>query len=129
MCSRLTAAFVALHALTLLALGGPARADDPVSGEVKVFADHGYARLVFRLDEAVPATISYNFPIIVVTFKKPVAVAVDRLNENVPDYISAARLDPDGTAVRIALAKKIKIHSISAAERLYVDRCRSLGQG
>jgi hypothetical protein len=118
---RLTAALVSLQALTLLALSGPARADDPVNGEVKVFTDNGYARLVFRLDEAVPATIHYHFPIVVVTFKKPVAIAVDRLSENVPDYISAARLDPDGMAVRIALAKKIKLHSIPAAERLYID--------
>ncbi len=118
---RLTAVVVALQAAALLAVSGPARADDPVNGEVKIFADQGYARLVFRLDEAVPATVRYNFPIVVVTFKKPVAVAVDRLNETAPGYISAARLDPDGKAVRIALAKKIKIHSIPAAERLYVD--------
>ncbi len=118
---RLTAAVVALLAPALLASSGPARADDPVSGEVKIFTDHGFARLMFRLDEAVPATIRYNFPIAVVTFKKPIAVAVDRLSESAPDYISAARLDPDGMAVRIALAKKIKIHSVAAAERLYVD--------
>ena len=37
------------------------------------------------------------------TFKKPVAIAVDRLNAGAADYISAARIDPDGTAIRIAL--------------------------
>jgi hypothetical protein len=118
---RLAVAFVVLQALTLLAFSGPARADDPVKGEVRAFTDSGYTRLVFRLDEAVPATVRVNFPIIVVTFKKPVAISVDRLNESAPDYISAARIDPDGKAVRIALAKKIRVHSIAAAERLYVD--------
>ena len=38
-----------------------------------------------------------------------------------PDYISAARLDPDGMAIRIALSRKVKFNSIPAAERLYVD--------
>ena len=38
--------------------------------------------------------------IMVITFKKPVDVAVDRLNAGAPDYISAARRDPDGTAIR-----------------------------
>ncbi len=38
-----------------------------------------------------------------------------------PDYISAARRDPDGTAIRIALTRKVKINTIAAAERLYVD--------
>jgi len=118
---RLAAAFVVLQALAQLAVSGPARADDPIKGEVKVFNDSGYARLVFRFDEAVAATVRLNFPIIVVTFKKPVAVAVDRLNENAPGYVSAARIDPDGTAIRIALTKKVRVHSIPAAERLYVD--------
>jgi tetratricopeptide (TPR) repeat protein len=118
---QLAAALVVLQALTLLAFSGPARADDPVKGEVKVFSDSGYARLMFRFDEAVPATVHFNFPVVVVTFKKPVAVAVERLNENAPGYISAARIDPDGTAIRIALTKKMKVHSIPAAERLYVD--------
>jgi len=118
---RVAAAFVVLQALTLLAVSLPARADDPVKGEVKVFNDNGYARLVFRFDEAVAATVRLNFPIIVVTFKKPVAVAVDRLNETAPGYVSAARIDPDGTAIRIALVKKVKVHTIPAAERFYVD--------
>ena len=38
-----------------------------------------------------------------------------------PSYISAARRDPDGTAIRIALARKVKVNLIAAAERLYVD--------
>jgi hypothetical protein len=107
--------------VTLLPWSGLARADDPVKGEVKVFTANGYVRLLFRFDETVPATVHFNFPIVVVNFKKPVAVSVDRLNENAPDFISAARIDPDGKAIRIALAKKAKVHPIPAAERLYVD--------
>jgi hypothetical protein len=68
-----------------------------------------------------PATIRVTFPIMVVTFKKPVAISVDSLSANAPDYISAARIDPDGTAIRIALKRKIKLNSTPVAERLYVD--------
>src|ERR1035437_1351497 len=57
----------------------------------------------------------------VVTFKKPVAIAVDRLNAAASDYISAARLAPDGISIRIARARKIKVNSMPAAERLYID--------
>ncbi|MGH6684689.1 MAG: tetratricopeptide repeat protein, partial [Pseudolabrys sp.] len=57
----------------------------------------------------------------VITFKKPIAISVERITASAPDYISAARLDPDGTAVRIALTRKVKFNSIPAAERLYVD--------
>ena len=76
---------------------------------------------MFRFEKEVPANIQLTYPIMVVTFKKPVAIAVDRLNRRRADYISAARLDPDGMAIRIALAHKVKFNSIPAAERLYVD--------
>ncbi len=57
----------------------------------------------------------------VVSFKKPIAISVDRLNSGASDYISAARIDPDGTAIRIALTHNIKFNTIAAAERLYLD--------
>ena len=119
------AVFAVLQALMLFAfapaLSGRAFAEEPIKGEVKVTTDGGYARLAFRFEKEVPATIQIAFPIMLVTFKKPVAISVDRLNAGAPDYISAARLDPDGTAIRIALTHKVKFNSIAAAERLYVD--------
>ena len=102
-------------------LAGGAKADEPVKGEVKVFTDGGFARLVFRLDEEVEAKVDVSGAIMVISFKKPVAIAVDRLNASAPDYISAARRDPDGTAIRLALARKVKVNTIPAAERLFVD--------
>ena len=57
----------------------------------------------------------------IMRFKKPVDVSVDRLSASAPAYISAARIDPDGTAVRIALQRPLKVHAIPAAEQLYVD--------
>jgi hypothetical protein len=112
-----------LQTLMLFAppLGGRALAEERVKGEVKVSTEGGYARLMFRFEKEVPATIQTTYPIMVVTFKKPVDIAVDRLNAAAPDYISAARLDPDGVSIRLALARKVKPNSIPAAERLYVD--------
>jgi tetratricopeptide (TPR) repeat protein len=113
----------AIFALLMLftAFGGRALAEEPVKGEVNVSTDGGYARLAFRFEREMPATVRVMFPVMVVTFKKPVAIKVDRLTAGAPDYISAARLDPDGTSVRIALTRKVKLNSIPVAERLYVD--------
>jgi tetratricopeptide (TPR) repeat protein len=110
-------------ALLLLSptLGGRAQADATVKGEIKVIAEGGFVRLAFRFEKEVPASIELNYPIIVVTFKKPVTIAVDRLNTSAPDIISAARLDPDGSSIRIALKHEVKLNSIPVAERLYVD--------
>src|SRR5665213_2571873 len=101
--------------------GGRALAEEPVKGEVKVSTSDGYARLAFRLEKEVPASIEITYPVMVVKFKKPVAIAVDQFTAAAPNYISAARLDPDGMAIRIALVHKVKLNSIPAAERLYID--------
>ncbi len=101
--------------------GGRAQADAPVKGEIKVIAEGGFVRLAFRFEKEVPASIELNYPIIVVTFKKPVTIEVDRLNTSAPDIISAARLDPDGSSIRIALKQEVKLNSMPVAERLYVD--------
>lgn len=97
------------------------RADEPIKGEVKAATDGGYLRLLFRFDEAVEATTRVSGAIVIITFNKPVAVAIEKLNVNAPEYISAARRDPDGSAVRIALLRPVKVNTIVAAERLYVD--------
>jgi tetratricopeptide (TPR) repeat protein len=107
---------------TLLALSlAHAKAAEPVKGEVKVFNDAGYVRLVFRLDEPVPAKVTMSGAIAVIAFAKTMDIAVDRINAGAPDYISAARRDPDGTAIRLALARKVKINTIPAGQWLYVD--------
>ncbi len=120
---RALAIVTLLQLLMLVALpfGGRALAEERVKGEVRVSTDAGYARLVFRFEKEVPASIHISYPVMVVTFKQPVAVSVDRLSGAASDYISAARIDPDGRSVRIALVHKVKMDSIPAAEQLFID--------
>ena len=115
---RIIAFAVALFAAPLLVT--PANAD-PVRGDAKISTDGGYARLVIKLDEEVEATIAESNSVLVITFKKPVAVAVGKISASAPDYISAARQDPDGSSIRIALARKVKVDTIPASEWLFVD--------
>jgi len=113
--------FVFLAGLVFFAWPFVARADDPIKGEVKAIADGGFVRLLFHFDEAVESNVRVSGAIIVITFKKPVAVAVEKLSSGASGFISVARRDPDGGAIRIALAQKVKVNTIAAAERLYVD--------
>ncbi|MCW5691068.1 MAG: tetratricopeptide repeat protein [Pseudolabrys sp.] len=99
----------------------PARADEAVKGEVKSSIVGGYGRLVFKFDEPVDAKVRVAGAILVVEFKKPVDVAVERLNSSASEYVSAARIDPDGKAVRVALAGRFRVNVIPAAERLFID--------
>ena len=117
-------ALVALLQLLMLVaqpFGGCALAEERIKGEVRVSTDGGYARLVFRFEKEMPASIHITYPVMVVTFKQPVAISVDRLSGGAPDYIGAARIDPDGKSIRIALVHKVKIDSIPAAEQLFID--------
>ncbi|MBS0248493.1 MAG: tetratricopeptide repeat protein [Proteobacteria bacterium] len=98
-----------------------AHADDAVKGEVKSSIVGGYGRLIFKFDEPVDAKVRVSGAILVIEFKKPVAVPVERLSNTASDYVSAARTDPDGKAVRIALAGRFRVNVIPAAERLFVD--------
>ena len=38
-----------------------------------------------------------------------------------PDYIGSARRDPDGSAIRLSLSRKVTINTMTAGERLFVD--------
>ena len=109
-------------ALFLLAsaLPQPAAAQS-VKGEVSATVENGFARLVFTLAEDVEPQVKVANGIIVITFGRPVDVAVERISTNVPGFVSAARRDPDGKGLRIALARKATVNSMAAAERLFVD--------
>src|SRR6476620_6002649 len=115
--------------LALLALLAPlmlpqprAFAEDAVKGEISVaIAEEGYARLIFHLAEEVESEVRTANGIVIIAFKRPVDVAVDRVAGGAVGYIGAARRDPDGMGVRIALARKVRVNTMAAGERLFVD--------
>jgi tetratricopeptide (TPR) repeat protein len=107
--------------LVLAWLCPPAQAAMPIKGEVSINTSAGYARLIFRMQEEVDAEVRINGSIMIISFREPVDVNVDKLNTEAPDYISASRRDPDGTAIRIALAQKVTANAMPAAERLFLD--------
>jgi tetratricopeptide (TPR) repeat protein len=106
--------------LTGLTFSGASRAD-PIKGEATFSASGGYARLVFKLAEDVSTEVSTAGSILVIHFAQPVDIPIDKWAEAVPDYVGAARRDPDGSAIRLSLARKVKINTMTAGERVYVD--------
>src|SRR5712691_4173500 len=121
---RILAVFLVLEALLLLALSlifPLSAAAAPVKAEVSVSTSAGFARFVFRFADETEADIRLNNGIMVIAFKRPVDVSVDRLTVGAPDYVNAARRDPDGMAVRVALGRKVTANSMAAGERLFVD--------
>src|SRR5438132_849658 len=104
-----------------LAVSQPCRADDPVRGEATFTSGGGFARLVLKLAEDVESEVSTAGSIIIIHFKRPVDVPVDKLSDAVPDYVGSARRDPDGTAIRLSLSRRATVNTMTAGERIFVD--------
>ncbi|MBR0702765.1 tetratricopeptide repeat protein [Bradyrhizobium diazoefficiens] len=105
----------------LIGLGTPARAADPVRGEASFSAGGGFARLVIKLGEDVPSEVTTAGSILVIRFDRPVDVPVDRVPAGAPDYINSARRDPDGSAIRLSLARRVTVNTMNAGERTFID--------
>jgi len=98
---------------------GPVNAGD-VPGQLSVSTAGGYARLVFQMAEALDAEAQISGNILIIGFSRPVAVPLDALGA-ARDYLSVSRRDPDGTGIRIALTRKLRLNRQMAGERIYID--------
>ncbi len=92
-----------------------------IRGEVSITTTGGYARIVIRVGAEVESQVRTTGAILVVQFRQPVNVPVDRLGPGASEYIGAARRDPDGRALRFALAQKVRVSSMTAGDRLFID--------
>lgn len=97
------------------------RAADPIRGEASFSAGGGFARLVIKLGEDVPSEVTTAGSILIIRFDRPVDVPVDRVPEGAPDYVNSARRDPDGSAIRLSLARRVTVNTMNAGERTFID--------
>ncbi|MBN8975156.1 MAG: tetratricopeptide repeat protein [Rhizobiales bacterium] len=118
---RFRAAVACLAILSGVALSTLPAYADPVHGEATLATENGYARLIVKLDEDVDSEVSVAGSILIIRFKRAVDVPVDQISDAVPDYVGSARRDPDGSAIRLALSRKVKVNSMVAGERLFID--------
>jgi tetratricopeptide (TPR) repeat protein len=106
--------------LTGLMFSGRCQAE-PVKGEATFTFNGGYARLVLKFAEDVSSEVIPAGSILVIRFKQPVDIPVDAWSDAVPDYVNSVRRDPDGTAIRLSLARRVSVNTMTAGERLFVD--------
>jgi hypothetical protein len=118
--SRSAAGFL-LGALVFLAFSPQGLAAEPVKAEATFSSSGGYARLVVKFAEDVGSEVLTAGSIIVIRFERPIDISVDQLAGAVPDYVGSARRDPDGSAIRLSLSRKVTVNTMTAGERLFVD--------
>jgi tetratricopeptide (TPR) repeat protein len=120
---RSIAVHLVLLAIVALAALLPPRtaAAQNIKGEISVTVENGFARFVLQFGEEIETKARVANNILTISFEKPVDIAVDRVSANSGGYVAAARRDPDRKAIRFALARKVTMNSIAAAERVFVD--------
>ena len=108
---------VAAMAAALPLAGAHAQISGTVVGATKI----NYGRMVFTFAHMPKYEVRVSTGVLVLSFDEAVNVEVKKLPDQLKAYIGAARLDPDGKAVRFALLQKVRINAMEAGERLFLD--------
>ena len=118
--SRSFAFGIGLAALTLAAgLETPAfAAGANLRGEA---LPAGFGRLPLTFDEPIQTRIRVSNGVLIVAFGSQVQVDVARIARELPNYVSVARVDPDGRGMRFALTQSYKANLIEAGDKAFID--------
>jgi hypothetical protein len=113
------ALFVICGALSLIS--GSAHAQDISPNSIHASQEKTFARLSFRIENRPDSAAIISNGVLIVQFAEPVDLNVDPVPGILRDYVSAAKRDPDGMALRFALSKKLTANSIAIGDLLFID--------
>jgi len=116
---------VALSGLAVLMPDSSATAQG-VDGAVPTTIDarviDGHGRMIITFEKDVPKfEASATIGVLVLQFDEPLAPNVEDIEDSIGAYITAGRRDPDGRAIRFALAQPVTVNTMEAGEKLFVD--------
>jgi len=123
-------ALVAASMTLALVMIAPAFAQD--KGQLYVAEQDGYGRLILSfpaLDELPKYDFRIENNVLSIVFENPVDVLLPDVGLTMPNYLSIARVDPDGRGLRIGLKTSFNFNRIEAGEQLYVDLLPLTWQG
>ncbi|SDR37128.1 hypothetical protein [Pseudovibrio sp. Tun.PSC04-5.I4] len=105
---------------------------EPASAIVSAEDAGTYARMVITFPDRnllPPYEASISTSVLRISFPDGVDAQVDGVPEALANYISVARSDPDGAALRFALRQPLNINSMEAGEKLFIDLLPSTYEG
>ncbi|GHB32372.1 hypothetical protein GCM10007094_21470 [Pseudovibrio japonicus] len=97
---------------------------DPAFAVVEAEDTGEFARMVITFEDRTllpPFEASISTSVLRISFPDGIDADIDDVPEQLSDYISIARADPDGAALRFALRQTLDIHSMEAGEKLFID--------
>jgi hypothetical protein len=96
----------------------------PEAGRVNVTLEKDYARIVFSFAQKPLHSVNssaLNSGILILKFDRPVNVELNAITQRLQGYVTSIQQDPDGRSLRFALAQKVRVNTLEAANDLYVD--------
>ena len=91
------------------------------TARVETIQGEGYGRLIFTFPKPMKIKLRATPGVVVLTFPEAVKLDVGKVSGDLPEYIGAARVDPDGGGARFALAAAYNVNMMEAAEKVVVD--------
>lgn len=112
---------VGLLALLAVVAPGHVHAQAPTA-TIAASQERNFGRLIFNLPSFQPVKARVANGVLIVNFAEPVSIReIDQVVRAMPQYISVARLDPDGRGARFALVRPYSTNVMEAGERVFVD--------
>ncbi len=102
---------------------------EPASAVVEVEDTGEFARMVITFEDRTllpPYEASISTSVLRISFPDGIDADIDDVPEQLSDYISIARADPDGAALRFALRQTLNIHSMELVRSCLLIFCRQL---
>lgn len=87
-------------------------------------SEKGFGRLILAFQDRslLPQfTTKTSNGVLVLQFAEPVDIDIDRVPTALPALVTVARRDPDGNGLRFALARQVRINTMEAGEKLFID--------
>ncbi|MEP3045994.1 MAG: hypothetical protein ABJL55_07930 [Roseibium sp.] len=103
---------------------GPSLAQTLEPVDLDVSQEDGYGRIVLTFKDRTLLPIYdalITGGVLRIAFEEPIDINVDDVPLDLDDYVSIARRDPDGSAIRFALKNQFQINTLEAGEKLFVD--------
>lgn len=118
------AAGISMVLLLVFAAIVPSQAETMEPVGLDVFPEEGYGRIVLTFKDRTLLPI-YDAVItggvLRISFEEPIDIKVDDVPLDLGEYVTIARRDPDGSAIRFALKNQFQINTLEAGEKLFVD--------
>lgn len=115
-----------------MALGAVTPAFAQAQGQLFATQEDGYGRLILSFpgrDSLPKYSMRIENGVLSIEFDEKVSVILPDVGTTMPQYLSVARVDPDGMGLRMGLRSAFSFNRIEAGEKLFIDLLPTTWQG